>query len=280
MSLYYECKFCNYICSHKGDWTKHIRTSKHKRMILDNYTDNKKSPQHICRCGKKYKYKSGLSKHKKVCSYRYVDERSVNNISSNTIVKLLEENIDLRQKIIEQQETHYDEIMKIIPKIGNTTNKFNLNIFLNEQCKDAINWDEFIKSINVNMADMESLIDANITSGITNVLCNSINELGIYKRPIHCIDVKRKKICIKNKNAWEYDPQKNKNTMERYNKQLHYKHIEQLKQWQENNPSWEQNEELRDKYIKLTQKVVDNVNDDKCLHEIVKFASIPKELSD
>lgn len=269
----YKCDACHYTCRHKGDWNKHLTTRKHKMITMDN----KNSPHHICECGKKYMYKSGLSKHKLTCKYK---ENKINPIDSNVVLQILEENKELRKMMLDQQDAHHKQMMDMIPKIGNTnnTNKFNLNIFLNEHCKDAINWDEFVKSIQVNVQDLELLMESNITNGITNALCNGINELGVYKRPIHCLDIKRKKICIKNQDTWEYNNEKNKTIMDKYNKKLQHEHIQQLHKWQEDNPNWQNDEHLRDVYIQLTQKVVGNINGEKCMNEIIKQTIIPKEI--
>jgi hypothetical protein len=206
------------------------------------------------------------------------NEKKDNIIDSNLILKVLEENKELRKMIVEQQEVHHKQMMNIIPKVGNTNNnqKFNLNIFLNEQCKEAVNWDDFINSIKIGVSDLEKLIESNITDGITDALCNEINELGIYKRPLHCLDPKRKKICIKNENTWEYDYEKNKSKVEELNKKLQGKHIEQLKQWQYDNPNWEEDNEKKETFIKLTQKVMEDINSEKCIQEFAKQTSIPK----
>lgn len=274
---YFVCNLCNYKCSHKGDWKKHLATLKHK-MITNG---NKNSREHVCECGKKYIYLSGLSRHKNVCNFinkkiEVKDESK--DESAKLILKVLEENKDLRKMLVEQQETHHKEMMDIIPKIGNnnTTNKFNLNIFLNEQCSEAVNLDDFIKTIQVNMKDLEYLMETNITNSITNVLCNEINELGIYKRPIHCIDSKRRKICIKNENSWNYNCDENKETINKFNRQIHHKHILQLQNWQNDNPNWEEDDKKKDIYIQLTQKVMEDINSEKCLNELAKQINIPK----
>ena len=114
-------------------------------------------------------------------------------VDSDTILKVLEENKELRKILCSQQK----QIGELIPKVGGNynvgsynNNQFNLNVFLNEQCKDAINWDEFIKSIQLGVSDLDKIMDSNITTGITQVLCKSIDELGVYKRPVHCLDSK------------------------------------------------------------------------------------------
>jgi hypothetical protein len=211
-------------------------------------------------------------------------------IDSDLIIKVLEDNKELRNMLCQQQEQymnnlkeqqqlHHKEISELIPKIGNTTNnnqKFNLQVFIHEQCKDAINWDEFIKSIQLGISDLDRVTNSNITNGISQVLCKSIDELGVYKRPVHCLDSKRKKLCIKTADEWQHDVGKNKELLESGNRELQQKHIIMIQEWQAQNPDWKEDENLKDLYIKIIQGVTGEVDEDKCLVEISKHAYIPK----
>ena len=267
----FKCHLCDYICSHKGDLKKHLNRLKHKMITKDN----EKSPNLECICGKIYKYSSGLCKHKLSCKISI--DKNKPAVDSSLVLKMLEENKELREMMKEQQEKHHKELCDLIPRVGNNNNnQFNLNFFLNEQCKDAINWDEFIKSIQLGVTDLENLMGSNITNGITHVLCKSINELGVYKRPVHCLDTKRKKLCIKNENSWEQDAEKNKVLLEKNNRKLQQKHIVMIQEWQAQNPDWKEDENLKDIYIKIIQSVTGEVDEEKCLAEISKHAIIPK----
>ena len=171
--------------------------------------------------------------------------------------------------------------MKLIPQVGNNNNnQFNLNIFLNEQCKDAINWNEFIKSIEVGMSDMEHAVESDITKGVVKVICNGINKLGVYKRPIHCLDAKRKKLCIKNDNTWEKDSDKIKTTLELSNRKIQQKHMSIIKTWEEQHPGWNEDEKLKDVWNKIVQKLMYDVEEDKCITEISKNSVIPKDITE
>tara|TARA_B100000700_G_scaffold212257_1_gene233383 strand:+ start:186 stop:1067 length:882 start_codon:yes stop_codon:yes gene_type:complete len=277
---FFKCELCNYKCSHKGDLKKHFNTQKHKMITLDN----KNSPMDksfICECGKTYKYASGLSKHKKKCNFKFTIEETIvkkdTELNADLVLKILEENKELRKMMKEEQEKHHKEISDLIPRVGNNNNnQFNLNFFLNEQCKDAINWDEFVKSIQLGVSDLEKIMDTDITRGITHILCKSINELGVYKRPIHCLDTKRKKLCIKNSDTWEQNPVKNKEFLEKNNRQLQQKHILMIQEWQKENPNWQEDENLKEVYVKIIQNVMGDVDEEKCLAEISKHTTIPK----
>ena len=276
----YICKKCAFSSSNKKDYDKHLLTKKHKNQ----YLSIKKSIQHNCEiCNKTYKDASGLWRHNKKFHNNNISKKNPKSITSDSkseldselVLKVLEENKELRKLLTTQQE----QISGLIPKVGNnnTSNQFNLNFFLNEQCKDAINWDEFIKSIQIGVSNLDCIISSNLTNGITQVLCKSIDELGVYKRPVHCLDTKRKKLCIKNENSWVQDPSKNKEILEKHNRKLQQHHFQLILDWQEQNPGWKEDEHLKDIYIKMIQSVMGDVDDDKCLAEISKHAIIPKD---
>jgi hypothetical protein len=175
------------------------------------------------------------------------------------------------------------QISELIPKIGNTTNntnQFNLNLFLNEDCKDAINWTEFVNSIEIEMNALERLKDSNITIGITNTICNKMNELGIYKRPIHCVDLKRRKLFIKNDEDWEKNDNKVDELITKCDKQLQHKYIALISELEKNNPNWVGTEKGMEEYMELQNKVYDTIDNDKFKSMLVKGALIPKEHKD
>jgi len=276
----YFCKKCAFSTSNKKDYEKHLLTKKHKNQ----YLSIKKSIQHNCEiCNKTYKDASGLWRHNKKFHNNIVYKKNPKSktsskkseLDSELVLKVLEENKELRKLLTSQQE----QISDLIPKVGNnnTSNQFNLNFFLNEQCKDAINWDEFIKSIQIGVSNLDCIISSNLTNGITQVLCKSIDELGVYKRPVHCLDTKRKKLCIKNENSWVQDPNKNKEILEKNNRKLQQHHFQLILDWQKQNPGWKEDENLKDMYIKMIQSLMGDVDDDKCLAEISKHAVIPKD---
>ena len=165
---------------------------------------------------------------------------------------------ELRKLLVKQQEqidTQQKQINELIPKIG--AQKFNLNFFLNDQCKDALNWSDFVHTLIVND-----------TPDISNLICNGIYDIGIYKRPIHCIDMKRKKICIKNQNVWEHDLAKVQNTLNETANSMQYLY---LKQWESNHPNWFNSEYETDAYTHVVSKLHVDLCD-----SITKVISIPK----
>lgn len=164
----YKCDDCDYSTNHKGNYNKHLKSSKHKK-------------EYECICGKTYSHRQSYHRHKTNCT----------NKKDDIIIKLLEENVKLNQTIRE-----------IIPKIGH---KFNINLFLQEKCNNAINLTDFIKTIEITMEDIEKCPNQGIVTSISNTLVNALSTLDIYERPIHCSDKKRATLYIKENDRWDKD---------------------------------------------------------------------------
>ena len=268
-TLQFKCACCNYNTSIKSNFNKHLMTRKHK--ILSNDTKSIVTSNvdlDVCvinefkcdKCERSYKNRSGLWKHKKICDGN--DKEII---------------IDLLKKMDEKDK----QIMELLPKVGNTTNNtttnnFNLQVFLNEDCKDAINWKEFINSIELDLSSLKELKDSNITKSITDAICNRINELGVYKRPIHCVDQKRKKLCIKNEEEWENEEHKVNNLINSGDKCIQKEYIKLISEWEKDHPNWSDNEVLIEEYMDLSNKIYQNIDGIKLKTNIMKETSIPK----
>lgn len=200
---FFECKKCNYITSNKKDYNKHILTLKHQNTTNTTKVVPKAYKDYICYCGKIYKHHSSLWNHKKVCI-----EISQNNIidsTNETIIALLKQNQEFKELILQQNR----DITNITNNTYNTTThnnqKFNLNFFLNTTCKDALNMTEFIENIEIDFKDIENIGRKGYVQGMTNMILARIRDLDITKRPLHCTDLKRETMYIKDNNQWEKD---------------------------------------------------------------------------
>ena len=209
------CENCNFKCSYKSEFDRHLNTAKHMKITNGNAI-NKKNKKHFCDCGKKFNFSSGLSRHKYKCTWNnnvVVQENHEEKPSLMEIItqnkeimdalvlqneQLMKKNTELTNTIIEQTNT----IREIMPKIGNN-NHFNLNLFLNEECKDAINFSDFIDNINITFRDLEHQSQVGFVNGISKLFIENLQELGTHKRPIHCTDKKRKTLYIKENNRWD-----------------------------------------------------------------------------
>jgi len=202
----YRCEECNYNTSKKTDYTKHLSTDKHK-TVTNSYKNetNIEEKQFICNCGKSYKHRQNLYSHKKKCNFNY-DETNDNYkglvmklVMENQEIKtmMLNENQELKKQIIAQNKQITEQnkqITDIIPKIGNNNNnitnknKFNINLFLNEKCKDAISMDQFIDKIEVTMKNLLTTKDKGLGAGLSNIILDNMEKLSLYERPMHCTD--------------------------------------------------------------------------------------------
>ena len=285
------CIKCDYNTCDKKDYTKHINTAKHKYntnvdIVLTNIEKKSANVNEIlCSCGKKYKSRQGLYAHKKKCTTmengKTIDNsNNVNNInnlnnvnntnhSSNTnnqltltndlIIKLLNDNKEMREIIIKQQ----DQISELLPKIGNNfitnnnnNNKFNIQVFLNERCKDAINMSDFIKSIQVSLQQLDYTKQNGIVNGLSNVIIENMNKLGLYQRPIHCTDIKRESLYIKDDDNWEKDT--NKEKIRKAIKDVSTKQFCALSKWTKENPDFQNNEFKQNYYTHTLVAIANN----------------------
>jgi len=287
------CKECDYKTCNKKDFKKHIDTKKHQYNKCNKYNKctTKKSPEHnmVCICGKSYNHRASLYNHKKNCKVVVQTDMGENtivgdkiNITTEMFMKLMNDNQDMIKIIKEQQQ----QLNAIIPKIGNVTtnnnmttnmtnNNFNLNFFLNEKCKDALNISEFIESLKITLEDLQYSRSNGLVQGISNVMIRGLKELDIYKRPIHCTDVKRDTMYIKDKEKWEKDEthEKLRNTIIK----IANKERNAINSWVEQNPDWFDTEEKQMEYLTLINKICEPIeNDIKNEKKIIKI--IGKEI--
>jgi hypothetical protein len=235
----------------KIDYDRHLVTKKHNNdKIKVKYTcDN---------CSKCYSYREGLYKHKIICGIKTNNDNNNEQIkfSNQLIMKILKDNEEMKKIIIEQTQQQ-KQIMEMLPKmcigniITNTTNnikqKFNLNFFLNEQCKDAINMCDFVKSLNITFDDLNVTRDKSLEDSVGSIFLRGLKELDVFKRPIHCTDVKRDVMYIKEEDNWKKDEgnEKLKNSISEVSR----KQVKTLKELKDSDPEIKTNENKRDEFI-------------------------------
>ena len=277
--LIFVCEKCDFKCSKESNYKKHIETNKHKRVT----ESNKKMPTNeektfICICGNSYKYRPGLAKHKRMCSEVNKSHKSSTDVlnddiicSDNNIVitkdmfmELVNDNKEMIKIIKGQQE----QINNIIPKIGNTTNNttnnnttmnnnFNLNVFLNDKCKDALNISDFIDSLKITLEDLLFSKTKGISRGIADVMIKGLKELDVYKRPIHCTDIKRDIMYIKNEDKWLKDD--NHEIMKNTIVKIADKERSALQQWAIDNPDWIETEAKQIEYLTMIKSICEPI---------------------
>ena len=280
----FECKECDYKTCNRKDFKKHIETKKHQCNKYNTCTTKLPSERNmVCPCGKSYNHRASLYNHKKHCKIVVQSCMGENtiigdkiNITTDMFVKLMNDNQDMIKIIKEQQQ----QLNAILPKIGNVTtnnmttnmtnNNFNLNFFLNEKCKDALNISEFIESLKITLEDLQYSRSNGLVQGISNVMIRGLKELDIYKRPIHCTDVKRDTMYIKDKEKWEKDDtrEKMRNTIIK----IANKERNAINSWVDQNPDWFNTDEKQMEYLTLINKICEPIeNDIKNEKKIIKI---------
>ena len=229
------CVICDFKCCKESNYNSHLLTRKHKFLTNPNEKMPKNADKnHECECGKHYKHMSSLCNHKKICKYLINDEPTENADTSSDkklIMELLKSNNELQKQII--------ELCKEGKTINNNTtnnNQFNLQFFLNEQCKDALNLKDFVDQIKLQLSDLDMIGRVGYVEGMSKIFLRNLKELDVCKRPIHCSDLKRETLYVKDKDAWEKENGENvKITLAI--KEVEHKNIKQLPQWREENPT-------------------------------------------
>ena len=265
----------------------------HNNSIKSRCLEVKKTQEHICECGKCFLTTGGLSKHRKKCtmllSKHMITEQDNNSEKieskkevqalSELVIDVVKQNTEF-QKILLDQNKQILELTKkdhVIHTNSHNTqnihNKFNLNVFLNETCKDAMNMSEFIDSVKISLTDIEKVGSLGYVEGISNIILNNLNNLDITKRPIHCSDIKREIIHIKDKNKWKREDDE-KPVLTDAIKHIAHKNILSLRNWKEANPDYRNSEcKKNDVYMRIVNQSMgacDKEEDTKNYHRIIQ----------
>jgi hypothetical protein len=221
-------------------------TLKHKLRTNTNIHEDKnaETKSYDCPCGKSYKHASSLWNHKVKCQSNKKMDEEINNQQlqhiqsekpelSRIILELVRENKEFKNMLVEQHNTIIEMVQK--PNITNYNKQFNLNFFLNEQCKNAINLTEFVENVKLKLTDLENIADMGYVDGVTKILINGLKDLDIYRRPLHCTDVKREILHIRENNIWIKDtPEQEK--IKSAIRRIAFRNIQQISEWNKLHP--------------------------------------------
>ena len=289
----YYCIFCDYSCCVKFSYDRHILTSKHIKhtQMKQNETNETKKEKkekkeknisdNICDCGQVYYSRTSLWRHKKICT---LEPPVKNNVSDKE---------DLINYLIKENNEFKNLILEIVKKDTYTTttnntnshNKtFNLQLFLNETCKDAMNIMDFVDSVKLQLSDLEKVGEIGFVDGISNIIVKNLNALDVDKRPVHCTDSKRETLYIKDDNKWEKEHE-NKNRLRKVIKQIANRNSRMLREFKEKHPDCGKSEsKYSDQYNKLIIEAMgghgdnDLEKEDKIIRKITKEVVIDKEI--
>jgi len=212
----YECNLCNFICCKNSNYLKHLSTRKHNLMTKNDNFVPKNADQYICNnCNKCYKYRQGLSLHKKKCHSSVLSvatHDTINNfvLDKELIMLLIKENSELKHMMIEEHKSTQQMMLEVIKNgTNNTTNTnshnktFNLNVFLNETCKNAMNIMDFVDSLKLQLSDLERMGEIGFVNGMSNIIIKNLQSMDITERPVHCTDQKREVMYVKDEGKWD-----------------------------------------------------------------------------
>ena len=282
-----HCEKCDYTCSKNSEWLRHISTAKHiTQQNSINFPE--KSTQKCTTCNKEYKDRSGLWRHKKICTQKLQDdgdnfekspeksqEPITSDISDKEIIKLLiHENSEFKSLILEILKKETSNITTNCNNTNNSHNKtFNLQIFLNEDCKNAMNISEFVSSIKVELADLEATGRLGYVEGVSRIMNKNLMELDVTKRPIHCSDLKREIVYIKNDDQWTKEDE-SKPILKKAIKQVAFENICQIGEWKKKHPGCTDSESRKnDLYLKIVGNSMSGLTTEEQLHNYDKIVS-------
>jgi hypothetical protein len=281
-SACFYCEKCDYVSSRRSQYERHKTTLKHKMLTNVDSLVPKSSGTYLCLCGKSFSHRQSLSVHKKKCGHEASSE--FQPLTKEVVIQLLKQNQEL-QILLHDQSTKMYELAKEGKNITNTTNNthFNLNVFLNEKCKDAINLMDFVDSLQVKLKDLEQTAHLGYAEGISHIFINGLNKLEFHKRPIHCSDLKREVLYIKDDDLWEKDDD-NKTKITQAIKIIGSKNMSQIGEWQKANPEYNNPDSKQsDKYMKMicnsmsgSTKEEQQMNIQKVIRNVAKEVVIDK----
>jgi hypothetical protein len=301
----FYCILCDFKCCKQSDWNRHRKTKKHIHSHNGNDLEapgnnfTPKNAELICDCGRVYNSNSGLWKHKKKCNIEKIEVNNNYNveITPELILDIIQQNQEFKELLIKQNKENQELQKQILEVCKNTStnnintnintnshNKtFNLQFFLNEECKDALNITEFVSSIKVQLEDLETTGRLGYVEGVSRIINKNLNELDQTKRPIHCSDVKREVLYIKNDDQWIKENE-TKPILTKAIKQIANENIKQISEWRKKYPDCTDSDSRKnDLYLNIVSNAMSGVtpeeqssNYDKIISKVAKEVTIEK----
>jgi hypothetical protein len=239
----YECSNCKYITANKKDYNNHILTAKHLRLTQYlHHIPEIPAQEKIfsCDCGNEYKHRQSLWNHKKKCKFINEANTDANKdedvFGKNLILTLIQQNNELQKQMLEVIKNGTNNNNNNTTHTNSHNKSFNLQFFLNEECKDALNIAEFVSSIKVQLEDLETTGRLGYVEGVSRIINKNLNDLDQTKRPIHCCDAKREVLYIKNDDQWVKENETNKPILTKAIKQIANENIKQISEWRKKYP--------------------------------------------
>ena len=301
---FFHCEKCDYLTCNKKDYNKHVSTQKHQILTSDlqkipKNPITKITQNNICECGNVYKHRQSLFNHKKKCLINKSNFHNMENENSsqqinfdtNIVIDLVQKNQEFQKEMFIDMQKQMFDFMK--DKIGdnNSTNimnhsnnkTFNLQFFLNETCKDAMNISDFVESVKLQVSDLENVGKVGYIEGISNIIIQNLKAMDVNKRPVHCADQKREVMYVKDANTWEKEDENNKK-LRKAIRMIAHKNICMFKEYRDKYPDCEEYDSKKnDQYNKIVYESMggkgdnDFDKDTKIIKKIAKEVVISKE---
>ena len=280
----FRCEFCDYESSRKSQYERHLTTDKHKSRTFVTEKVPKSSDKYECNnCNAMFNNRTTLWRHKNNCFKKDI-------ITPELVMELIRDNKEMRNTILVQNNTILEQnttitnlvkngISNNVNSLNNNNNKtFNLQFFLNETCKDAMNIMDFVDSIKLQLSDLENVGKLGYVEGISNIITTNLKALDVTQRPVHCTDKKRETVYVKDDNQWiKEDVDKSK--LRKAIKRVANKNIKLLPKFREKYPDYSNSDSsISDKYSKIVieSMVTETEKEDKIIHNISKCTTIEK----
>jgi hypothetical protein len=276
----YHCELCDYSSSRFSQFQRHLSTQKHKKCENETnmkQNETKKDEKFQCECGIICNSRTTLWRHKQKCKQNDEDEKNNElGLTDKEIISALLQQNEKLFKIIENGTPNNNTLCNIVNNnnLNNVGNKtFNLNLFLNETCKDAFNITDFVSSIKVNLEDLEHTGRQGYIQGITNIFLKNLNNLEQHMRPLHCSDPKREILYIKNNNEWTKESE-TKPILTRAIKTIANENIKQIKNWRDKYPDCSDSDSRKnDLYLKIVSNSMNGLTEEEGIKNINKIIS-------
>ena len=309
LSNKYLCNLCNYNTCRKSNIINHINSKKHKQhnttillkqntlLINDSCCINNalnsnhnetnvllSTHKYTCICGKIYKYDSGYYRHKKTCNLSVIQSGSIKDftITSQMFMEVIKQNAEFKELLIEQHKTILElskEKTITNTNCNNTNNKFNLNLFLNETCKDAMNMSDFLNQLQLTTKDLDITGQDGFAVGIGHSFVQGIKALEAHKRPLHCSDLKRETFYIKEDNVWEKEDE-TRGKLTKAIQKIAHKNILNIPAWKAEHPHCrDQHHKDNDKFLQIMIESMTGKDDPNIMQEYDKIIrNVAKEV--
>ena len=274
----FYCDFCDYITARKSQFDRHLLTPKHKntyKILTNTYTES--SDQiFTCGCGKKYKHRQSLFNHKKKCTN---SQELISINKNNQLVEyLMKENSEFKNIILEALKSGSVNNSNNIINNNSNNKSFNLQFFLNETCKDAMNITEFVNSIQLQLSDLEKVGELGYIEGISKIIVKNLNALDVTLRPVHCTDKKRETMYVKDEDKWEKEDDK-KAKLHKMIRKVANKNIDLISDFKQLYPDWKKStSRVSDQFNKIVIESMGGPGDNEYENEEKVIKKIAKEV--